>query len=173
MTSMGHDMKKNMRNFLILLALSSSIASVEAAVPTGYVTPGVPTMHELRTRAASGDVAAQMSVASMYFKGEEVGQDFTEAAKWFLLAARKGDAQAQYNIGMMYASGRGVPQDSVKAVYWYRAAAKHGLSLAQLNLGVAYATGQGLAQDEFEAVKWFTLAANQGDAQAQFNLAVM
>jgi len=164
-------MKNNIRNILILLALSLSVASALAAA--GQVAAGAPSVNEIRSRAAGGDVAAQMSAGSMYFKGEEIGQDFAEAAKWFLAAARKGHAQAQYNIGMMYASGRGVPQDSVKAVYWYRAAAKQGLSLAQLNLGVAYATGQGLAQDEFEAMKWFTLAAGQGDVQAQFNLAVM
>lgn len=131
------------------------------------------TLRELRARAAAGDADAQLNMGGVFFTGQDVEQDYAEAAKWFHLAARQGHAQAQFNLGMMYATGRGVPHDNIEAVKWYRYAAVRGLALAQLNLGVAYATGEGTGQDDAEAVKWFRLAADQGEAQAQFNLGVM
>jgi TPR repeat protein len=127
-------------------------------------------LRKLHARAESGDADAQFNMGNLFFKGDEVVQDYAEAAKWYRLAALKGYAQAQLKTGMMYDAGVGVEQDYSEAVRWYRLAARQGLAGAQLNLGVAYAEGQGVSKDEAEAVKWFRLAANQGEAQAQFNL---
>ncbi|MDO8264503.1 MAG: SPOR domain-containing protein [Gallionella sp.] len=127
----------------------------------------------LRVRAMAGDADAQLYMGSLFFKGQEVAQDYAEAAKWYRLAARQGYAQAQFNLGMMYDTGLGVGKNQTEAVRWYRTAAEQGLAIAQLNLGVAYAEGLGVSQNEDVAVKWFRLAASQGEAQAQFNLAVV
>jgi TPR repeat protein len=59
----------------------------------------------------------------MYYLGEDVPQDYEEAAKWFRLAADQGDADAQCYLGDMYAKGCGVPQDGEVAARWYRLAA--------------------------------------------------
>ena len=130
-------------------------------------------MRELRARATAGDADSQLNMGGLYFRGTDVAQDYSAAAKWFLLAARQGHAQAQFNLGMMYATGQGVPADHGEAAKWYRIAAHHGLAVAQLNLGVAYATGQGVVQNASRAAEWTRLAAEQGEAQAQFNLGVM
>ena len=41
----------------------------------------------------------------MYTFGQGVPQNYTEAAKWYRLAAEQGNAQAQYNLGFLYAEG--------------------------------------------------------------------
>lgn len=130
-------------------------------------------LRELHARAVAGDADAQLNMGGVFFKGQDVEQDYAEGAEWFRLAARQRHPQAQFNLGMMYDLGLGTAQNHTEAVKWYRLAADQGLALAQLNLGVAYATGQGVVKNELDAARWLRLAANQGEAQAQFNLAVM
>jgi TPR repeat protein len=116
---------------------------------------------------------AQNNLGAMYADGEGVRQDFTEAVKWWRLAADQGHAGAQYNLGLMYEKGQGVRQDYAEALKWYRLAADQGDAGAQSNLGLMYDQGKGVQQDYVEAVKWYMLAADQGDARAQFNLGAM
>src|SRR5262245_27961861 len=47
-----------------------------------------------------------------------VPQDYSEAVKWYRLAASQGFGMAQYDIGYMYAYGRGVQQNYVLAHMW-------------------------------------------------------
>jgi TPR repeat protein len=137
-------------------------------------TTGLPqALRELRARADAGDADAQLNLGGVFFKGQDVEQDYAQAEKWFRLAALQGRAQAQFNLGMMYDTGLGVAQNHTDAARWYRLAADQGLAIAQLNLGVAYADGSGVTQNLAEAIKWLRLAATQGEAQAQFNLGVM
>lgn len=163
--------------FLFLLAISLASPSVRAGFEEDLAATGktdnIQALRELHTSAEAGDADAQLNLGGLFFKGQEVAQDYAEAEKWFRIAALKGHPQAQFNLGMMYDTGLGVAVDHAEAAKWYRLAADQGLAIAQLNLGVAYATGQGILQNEPEAVKWLLLAADQGEAQAQFNLAVM
>lgn len=164
-------------SFFIFLALTLAHAIAWADFEQDLSATGninhLQALRELRARAVAGDADAQLNMGGVFFKGQEVGQDDAEAAKWFLLAAGQGHPQARFNLGMMYATGQGVAQDHAEAAKWYRLAADQGLALAQLNLGVAYVTGQGVLKNEIEAARWIRLAANQGEVQAQFNLAVM
>lgn len=59
----------------------------------------------------------------MYANGQGVPQDYTEAVKWFRLAAEQGDTFAQFILGLMYEQGKGVPQDYVLAHMWTNIAA--------------------------------------------------
>ena len=52
----------------------------------------------------------------MYFEGRGVSKDYTEALRWFRLAAKQGLAQAQYNLGHMYFEGQGVSKDYTEAI---------------------------------------------------------
>ena len=72
----------------------------------------------LRKVAERGDPAAQFALGARYATGEEVKQDYTEAVKWFTLAAEQGHILAQATLGAYYWAGRGVPQDLAKAYYW-------------------------------------------------------
>lgn len=50
--------------------------------------------------------------------------DYTEAFKWFVMAAEQGLAIAQANVGEYYEFGKGVPKDLEQAVVWYQKAAE-------------------------------------------------
>jgi len=54
---------------------------------------------------------------------EGVPQDYTEARRWYQMAAEQGYAGAQYFLGVLYDKGDGVPQDYVLAHMWYNLAA--------------------------------------------------
>ena len=72
----------------------------------------------LRAVAEKGDPAAQFALGARYATGEEVTQDYTEAVRWFTLAAEQGHILSQATLGAYYWAGRGVPQDLTKAYYW-------------------------------------------------------
>ncbi len=128
-----------------------------------------------RTRRAAeqGVVEAQLRLAAMYLRGQEVPQDEAEAFRWTRLAAEQGHYGGQFGVGEMYAQGWGVPQDEAEAVRWYRLAAEQGYAEAQYKVGDMYAGGRGVSQDDAEAVRWYRLAAEQGHADAQTNLDYM
>lgn len=112
---------------------------------------------------------------SAYPKGEAAynKKDYTEALKWFHMAADQGDARAQYYLGKMYAYAQGVVQNYTEAVNWYQKAADQGNAKAQFELGFMYYSGCGVTHSFSEALKWYRKAADQGNANAQFFLGTM
>ena len=58
-------------------------------------------------------------------------QNYSEAARWYRIAAEHGKVEAEYNLGRCYYLGHGVVQDVVEAERWYMKAAKHGHKEAQ------------------------------------------
>jgi GAF domain/Sel1 repeat len=72
----------------------------------------------LRRSAKQGDPAAQFAVGARFATGEDVNQDYAEAARWFSMAAEQGHIVAQSTLGAYYWAGRGVPQDLTKAYFW-------------------------------------------------------
>src|SRR5215813_2310568 len=69
----------------------------------------------------------------MYESGEGVPQDYSEAAKWYLMAAEQGNPGSQNNLGSLYETGDGVTQDRAIALEWYRRAAEGGDANARVN----------------------------------------
>lgn len=116
--------------------------------------------------AHQGDPAAQRNIAHLYRMGLGVGQNFTQAAAWYRLAADSGLARAQANLAAMYLRGQGVGEDPKQAAYWFAAAATNGHALAQYNLALLYLRGQGVERDEAKAAGWLYLAAQAGHKQA-------
>jgi TPR repeat protein len=90
---------------------------------------------------------AQDKLASMYYFGRGVPQDYSEAVRWYRKAADQGDSQAQFNLGLMYHDGRGVPPDQAEAFNLYRRSAEQGDVKAQSALGYAYYNGEGVPLD--------------------------
>ena len=107
----------------------------------------VPDFKKTLQAAEQGYAKAQFNLGLMYYNGQGVRQDYTQAVQWYRKAAEQGDAEAQYNLGVMYYDGQGVRKDYVEAVKWYRKAAEQGYAKAQYNLGVAYEKGKGVRQD--------------------------
>jgi TPR repeat protein len=126
-----------------------------------------------RLSAEKGDAKAQYSLGHMYYYGQGVLQDYTEAVRWYREAADQGDAKGQYGLGYMYYHGQGVPQDYAEAARWYEKSADQGDANAQVNLALTFYRGQGVPQDYTEAVGWYRKAADQGDAAAEDGLGLM
>jgi TonB family protein len=73
---------------------------------------------------AKADVDALVNMGNNYASGRGVPRDYSEAWKWYRVAAEQGDTQAQEILGKMYLEGNEVPQDSEKAAKWSRKAAE-------------------------------------------------
>src|SRR5437016_4624152 len=99
-----------------------------------------------RARAAQGDPKAQSKLASIYYYGKGVPQDYAEALRWYRKAADQGYAEAQYSLGTLYYYGKGVPQDYGETARWYRKAANQGYKEAQFQVGEMYCHGRGVQQ---------------------------
>jgi len=121
-------------------------------------------------QAEQGNIVAQFALAGKYELGQDLIQDYEQAARWFLAAAKQGHAEAQYKLGRMYDNGRGVGKDYKEGARWIQAAAEQGYAEAQYSLGLMYGIGRGVRQDDKEAVRWLRASAEQGNAYAQFNL---
>jgi TPR repeat protein len=124
------------------------------------------TVAELKPLAEEGSELAQAELGNMYAAGRGVPQDYKEAMKWWLLAAKQGYAVAQSNLGIMYDKGNGVPQDYKEAMKWWLLAAKQGRAIAQNNLGVMYEFGYGVLKDNTMAHMWFNIASANGHEKA-------
>ena len=74
--------------------------------------------------AIQGEADAQNYIGWVYDVGLGVESDYTEAFKWFVMAAEQGLAMAQANVGEYYELGKGVSKDLEQAVVWYRKAAE-------------------------------------------------
>jgi TPR repeat protein/putative methionine-R-sulfoxide reductase with GAF domain len=72
----------------------------------------------LRNLAEHGDPTAQFAVGARYATGEDVKQDYSEAVRWFSMAAEQGHIAAQATLGAYYWAGRGVSVDLGKAYFW-------------------------------------------------------
>ncbi len=167
-------MKKIIVAVLIAAALSTVSANPLSEAMAANARGDYATELEItRPLAASGVAWAQSFLGDSFRVGRGVTQNFTEAAKWYQLAAEQGHDNAQFNLGVLTHNGEGVLQDFAEAAKWYRLAAEQGHDGAQQNLGAMYSDGRGVVQDYAEAVKWYRLAAAQGRAGAQYNLGLM
>jgi TPR repeat protein len=106
----------------------------------------------------------------MYFRGEGLARDFSQAAKWFQSAAERGYAPAQENSAWMSYTGTGLALDYSEAARWSRAAAEQGLARAQLDLAYLYEQGKGVPLDYVSAYMWYKSASEGGERQAEMQL---
>jgi TPR repeat protein len=67
----------------------------------------------------------------MYSKGLGVSQNYSDAVKWYRMAAEVGNDAAQANLGLRYANGDGVPQDYVQALMWCILSGRAGAPIRQ------------------------------------------
>jgi len=130
-------------------------------------------INTLRARAVQGDPKAQFYLASAYYRGKGVPQDYAEALRWYKMAADQGEPDAEDGLGYMYVAGRGTKQDYAEALRWYKRAAEHGNAKGQFDLATVYLEGVGVARDYVESSRWFRKAADQGYANAQDGLGYM
>jgi GAF domain-containing protein len=85
------------------------------------VSPPAPSDSKLATLqklADSGDPAAQFGLGVRYWTGDLLPQDYSQAVRWFALAAEQGNVAAQAMLGNCYWAGRGVTADPMRAYFW-------------------------------------------------------
>ncbi len=153
-----------MRNQVLFILLISLASLFSCAVL--LETKGDPLSKQFQ-EAENGDADAQYRLGLMYFKGDGISQDLSQAAKWYRKAAEKGNPDAQFGLGVLYFHGQGVSQNAAEAAKWYRRAAEQGSSDGQLGLGLLYFLGKGVQQDDKKAYLWLDIAAAQGQTQAE------
>ena len=61
--------------------------------------------------AKKGLAQAQYNLGVMHANGKGVAKNYSEAIRWWKLAANQGNDKAQYNLGLMYEKGKGVKQN--------------------------------------------------------------
>jgi uncharacterized protein len=68
----------------------------------------------------------------MYIQGLGVTRDYTEAIRWFSMAANQGDGLAQAKLALMFQDGEGTPRDYVQSYKWFGLAAARSAGLEQV-----------------------------------------
>jgi TPR repeat protein len=75
------------------------------------------------------------------FENGSLERDFTEAARWYQMAAEQGYVDAQMSLGSLHEYGRvshsdgpDFPQNRAEAARWYRLASERGSADAQIAL---------------------------------------
>jgi TPR repeat protein len=117
---------------------------------------------DLRSRAAGGDLAAQMILANILLKKGEND----EALRLVLEGAKKGDANFQAHYGRLLFLLKG-PSAAPEAVEWLRKAARRHQPVACYSLALILYQGTGVPQDHTEASQWAHVGSAQGDKDCQ------
>lgn len=126
----------------------------------------------VRMVAEKGKMIGQQMLGILYYRGDGVPKDKTEAINWWLKAALQGGTSAQELLGLAYSFGDGVPKDYAEAIKWFRMAAEKGKASAQYNLGLMYAEGFGVPKDLVQAHVWLNIAGAQAHEDAKKYLAI-
>lgn len=107
------------------------------------------------------------AIATLYWRGLGVRQDYGLARDWLLKAAELGHANAQAKLGFMYTDGMGVGQDYLEALEWFEKAAAGGSVDGLYNLGIYYLYGWGVAADRTMAKQYLAAASALGDTASE------
>lgn len=105
-----------------LLVVAVVVVSLTACSRKPSESPDGKMIQQLEQRAGQGDAEAQNQLGGMYYTGQGVKQDLTQAAFWAEKAALQGRADAQVNLAIMYFKGEGVTQDYKHAYAWWHLA---------------------------------------------------
>ena len=156
--------------WVLLLAMTSMecVAGFNEGVNSYQAQDYPSALREFLPLANGGNAHAQFALGVMYYEGEGVPKDYSQAENWYRKAAEQGFAPAQNNLGLMYDNGSypQVPIDHSEAEIWYRKAAEQGFAEAQFHLGRLYYKGNVVPEDYSKAEAWYRKAAAQGHLQA-------
>jgi TPR repeat protein/DNA-binding XRE family transcriptional regulator len=156
-------------------AVIAKLEKYENAQPTSLSV-----LEGWKLKAENGDADAMFSLGNAYDDGENgAPTDYTEANKWYRMAADKNHTAACNNLGVAYLWGRGVKQDYAEALRLFQKSDEVpnpygvGNPWARENIGRLYREGLGVEQSYEEAVKWYELAAELKFPLAQYRLGEM
>ncbi len=117
---------------------------------------------QLIAKAAGGDEAAVFKVAMAYFNGWPVEQNWSAAAKWFAVLARKQNPKAILNLGIILWEESSPLRDTQKAAQLFLEAAKRGEAEAVVYLSECVRYGfTGKDPDPKSALRMLLAAAQE------------
>ncbi len=126
-----------------------------------------------RAAAAQEHLQAINMVGRCHDLGWGTPIDKAEAARWYLIAARRGLDWGMYNYATLLALGAGVAEDKAAALVWFQRAAALGNAKAINFVGSFYEDGWVVEHDLASAAACYARAAAGGDFRGQFNHARM
>lgn len=129
---------------------------------------------ELKVAAHHDVCEAAYMVGKAYQEGiiDDKQPDFSEAKKYFELAAKHDHSPAMYELGLILIEGKGVVKSPRNAVMYFDRAQKKGYAPAMVELGVCYANGEGVKQDYDRAFQLYQTAAKLKDSNGFYNLGI-
>jgi len=83
-------------------------------------------LEELMFYAQTGDSESQNLLGEMYYCGDEVDKDLSQAFYWFKEAAKQQHADGLYNLGICYLNGEGTKRDEVRGIKYIQQSSKLG-----------------------------------------------
>jgi TPR repeat protein len=131
-------------------------------------------MNALEDAARAGYPEAEYTIGLMHASGrlsEKGRPDYTNALRWYRLAADRDHARAIVAIGDMAADGKGDIKKSLEAaVEWYTTAAELDYPPAQVMLAGILQSGRGIDRDYDAAIEWLSLAADLDYPEAHYQM---
>jgi TPR repeat protein len=106
--------------------------------------------------SVAGNVDAMVEFAIAQFNGDGVAKDETEAARLFLIAARRGSPIAADRLARILMAGRGMPANPTEAVKWHIISRAGGASDPELDIFVAKQTQAVRDAADAAAKKWLS-----------------
>jgi TPR repeat protein len=116
--------------------------------------------------AQGGDPTSQINLATLYYRGEGISQDYGKTVRWLRASADAGCSHAQNNLAYFYFHGIVVQRNYAEAARLLQLAAQQNLVRAQTNPANLYSRGQGVSLDYVAVFVWYSRALAGGDKSA-------
>ncbi|WP_156506216.1 MULTISPECIES: lipoprotein [unclassified Oleiphilus] len=124
--------------------------------------------------AKEGHYDAQGYLGDIYRLGKLGTPDYSEAAKWYNLAADQDGAYEAYQLALLLKDGKGVSKNTREAYKYFKKAADNGKSDAYFYVAYFLSEGEGVSKDLTAARSWYEKALSDKPSSAvQNNLALM
>jgi TPR repeat protein len=122
--------------------------------------------------AEKGDAGVQYMLG-LVFEDILSVPSYSEAFKWFTIAAGNSHPRAIYRLGLLYEKGLGVSQNYHEAAQLYEVSSDLEDPDAIYRYAKLLHYGKGVDVDWAKAVNYYTAAACRGNPEAQFSLAII
>lgn len=190
MKKMGHGFYLQLLVLAVLavVAFPMSVCAQKKQTTKIKVDAKKDTLTVLTEKATAGDAVAQNTLASWYYNGKNVQQNYETAVKWWSKSADQGNVYAIGNLAMCHQLGKGIKKDSVLAIKLYKTAIKNGnndlvvqhAKLAEKKENAfsnflmyeLYNNGIGVKRDAVKAASYMEHLAEIGDVDSQYRLAL-
>jgi TPR repeat protein len=134
-------------------------------------------MNALENAARADYPEAEFTIGWMHEAGrlsDREKPDFTNALRWYRMAATKDHARAVMAIAYQVENGLGdVKKSAETALEWYIKAAEQDYPPAQVKVGELLQAGRGVDRDYDGAIEWFSRAADLDYPEAHFQMGMV